>query len=64
MENTVDFDVEISLNYVLDNAEFKKHEEEVLRGSYGKRSLRCLFKTFKNQITLTKHKKTFHKTKE
>ena len=28
MENIVDFDVEICLDYVLDNVEVKKYEEE------------------------------------
>ena len=48
MENIVDFDVEISLDYVLDNVEVRKHEEETCSWSrnYGKRSLWWLFKNF------------------
>ena len=53
-----DFDVEISLDYVLDYAEVVDHEtktREVYDGCW---------KTIKNQITLTRHKKTYQETKE
>ena len=65
MENIVDFDVEISLDYVLDNVEVKKYEEEAVDHETTTRQVcdGCL-KTFKNQITLTRHKKTYHETKE
>ena len=77
MENIVDFDVEISLDYVLDNAEVKKYEEEVVDHKTTTREVYdgCLknttrkvydgcLKTFKNQITLTRHKKMYHETKK
>ena len=58
IENIVDFDVKISLDYVLDNAEVKKYEEEVVDHETTTREVcdGCL-KTFKYQITLTRHKK-------
>ena len=64
MENIVDYDVEISLDYVLDNAEIKKYEEEVVDHKTTTREVcdGCL-KTFKNQITLTRHKKRTTKRK-
>ena len=63
MENTVDFDVEMGLNYVLDNAEFKKHEEEILDHETTREVCDVCLKTFKNQST-TRRKKTFRETKE